>query len=529
MKKDTPYTLTFEMRADKAQKVSINGKQAHEPWEDLGFHTDVNLGSEWKPFRYTFVLSRDDENARIGFSGFPPGVYELARISLRPGGVMGLEANQRLEDGSVPVLGKGSMNLTRSARHDFLDFLWETEAAYWGGMGQYLKNELGVRALVAGTQMGWSPVHVQAALDFIDAHSYWHHPTFPGRPWDSRDWYVTNEALVNSPGGTLARLAATRVAGKPYTVSEYNHPAPISYAAEGFPMIAAYGALQGWDAIYSFAYSHNNRYEPRKFDGFFDIKCDPSRMVHMPACAAMFLRGDVAKARQTLTVPMSRQAERTKLHETQSAWTLTSTQFGLDANYALRHAIALDLRGEGSAAVERPKLGKEKVFVSDTGELRWDASQPGAGYFVADTPRTKLFTGFVRGRTIPLGSMTLKIGPTKLDWATVSITAVEGPSLDEAKRILIAATGWVQNKDAQFETLAENRITLRDRWGTEPILCEGIPIEVTLPAVPQRVHAYALDAAGNRREALKVAGRDRQATIQMGPAQQTLWYEVELK
>ena len=79
------------------------------------------------------------------------------------------------------------MNLTSTARHDFSDFLWDTEARYWWGMHRFLKNELGVKPLVAGTQMGWSPAHVQAALDYVDGHSYWQHPVFPGRPWDSRE------------------------------------------------------------------------------------------------------------------------------------------------------------------------------------------------------------------------------------------------------------------------------------------------------------------------------------------------------
>jgi len=79
------------------------------------------------------------------------------------------------------------MNLTSTARHDFPDFLWDTEAQYWWGMHRFLKNELGVKSPVAGTQIGWSPAHVQAALDYVDGHAYWQPPVFPGRPWDSRD------------------------------------------------------------------------------------------------------------------------------------------------------------------------------------------------------------------------------------------------------------------------------------------------------------------------------------------------------
>ena len=338
----------------KSSAIQVNAMQAHDPWNQLGFSADVELGPQWNAFRYTFTVDRDEPNARITWTGLDPGRYDLADVSLRPGGMLGLGRQQRLEDSSIPVLKKGSMNLTSTARHDFADFLWDTEARYWWGMHRFLKDELGVKSLVAGTQMGWSPAHVQAALDYVDGHSYWQHPVFPGRPWDSQNWYVDDLALVNQAGGTLATLASTRVAGKPYTVSEYNHPQPLTHAAEGFPMIAAFGAFQGWSAIYSFDYSGNNVYEPDKLDGYFDIKSDPSRLVHMPACAALFLRGDVAPARQTLLAPLSLEAERHQLRESRSAWTLTTDRFGVDAGWSLVHAIGLDLNAEKSAGPARP-------------------------------------------------------------------------------------------------------------------------------------------------------------------------------
>jgi hypothetical protein len=362
----------------------------------------------------------------------------------------------------------------------------------------------------------------------VDGHSYWQHPTFPGRAWDSRDWYVNDVALVNTAGGTLATLASTRVAGKPYTVSEYNHPQPLTHAAEGFPMIAAFGAFQGWSAIYSFDYTGDNHFEPNKLEGFFDIKSDPSRLVHMPACAALFLRGDVAPARQTLLAPMPRESERRQLRESQSAWTLTTDRFGLDAKWSLLHGIGLDLKAEQAVGPAR-HLPSSKTFQSDTGQLRWDVSQPGAGYFTVDTPRTKLFTGFIHGRTFDLGNVALAIGSTRLDWATVTMTVIEGQGFDGPGRILIAATGLVQNKGAQLQTLEGQRITLRDRWGEAPILCEGIAAEVSLSVPADRVTVFPLDTAGNRRSPVQPAARDGRTVIAIGPAYETLWYEAEVR
>ena len=191
--------------------------------------------------------------------------------------------------------------------------------------------------------------------------------------------------------------------------------------------------------------------------------------------------------------------------------------------------------GSGWTSRPRRRLGRRrplpstKTFLSDTGQLRWDVSQPGAGYFTVDTPRTKLFTGFVHGRTFKLGNVVLDIGSTRLDWATVTMTVIEGQGFDGPGRILIAATGLVQNKGAQLQTLEGKRITLGNRWGEAPVLCEGIPAEIVLPVPADRATVYPLDTAGNRRAAVKPTARDGRAVITIGPAYKTLWYEVEIR
>ncbi len=532
VRKDHPYTLTFHARSDAARQIHVNCMMAHDPWKRLGFDAEVALTPQWKPFRFTFIADADDPNARITITGLEPGTYEFAKVSLRPGGMVGVEAGQTIEDDTVPVLRHGEMRLTPTARNDFIDFLWDTEARYWGGMYRFLKDELRVKSIVSGTQMGYSPAHIQARLDYVDAHAYWHHPAFPGRPWDPRNWYVQNEALVNHVGGTLARLAATRVVGKAYTVSEYNHPRPISYAAEGFPMIAAFASLQDWDGVFSFAYCHNANFEPRKVDSYFDIKGDTTKLAHMPACVAMFLRGDVAAAKELLTVPLSGDMERTMLHQTRSAWTLNAGQLGLDLRWSLKHRIGLDLSDTGDVSGKKtfPQIpAGSDVFESDTGQVRWDVSQRDAGYFSVNTPRCKLWTGFVRGRTFELGNVTLKIGKTRLDWATVSMVAMDGQDFDQPGRILVAATGWQQNADAELEELGGNRVTLRDRWGNEPVLCEGVPAEITLPVEAAKVRFFPLDESGNRRKAAPVFEAENKAKLILGPQHVTVWYEVEIQ
>ena len=571
VQKGTPYTLRFYARSPQPSMIVVNCMMAHEPWENLGLVASVALGPEWKEYSYTFRANRSDPNARITFTGLQPGTYELADVRLQPGGIVGLAKNERIEEDSVPFFPRWQNTRTPAALADWIDFLWDTERQYWHGMYRFLKEELGVRSLVSGTQLYYSPPYIQAGLDYIDAHSYWQHPHFPGRPWDPVNWTVRNIALVNSPGGTLAGLAERRILGHAFTVSEYNHPAPNVYAAEGFPMLAALAAFQGWDAIYSFDYSHTREFEPRRITGFFDIKSDPSRIVHAPACAAMFLRGDVQPAQKTYGVPVSLEQERQNLRQHQNARSVTAREFGLDPRLALLHAIGMKLvdpipsaLGEDSggnkthqvggirqggpekaAGGEKPlETGTEPAspsglptldpqtttFVSDTGQLRWDITIPNAGYFVVDTPRCKLFTGFVRGRIFRLGEVELRIGRTRLDWVTVSMTVLEGEGFRGPGRILLAATGWVQNTGATLKELGAEQVTLGNQWGQEPVLCEGVPAEVVVPAPPDRVKCYALDEAGQRTQEIKVEKSPTgQAVLRLGPQYKTLWYELEIR
>src|SRR5262249_8314777 len=158
---------------------------------------------------------------------------------------------------------------------------------------------------------------------------------------------------------------------KPHCVTEYNHAAPNTFGSEGFLLLAAYGALQDWDAVYAFAYSHRGDWDTKRIAGFFDIDQHPAKMATLPAAVALFMRGDVRPAQKQTVVPLDKEREVDSLR-TGRAWDLVHAgHLGVPRETALVHRVALAT--EGSPRADGPSQPAVKVegpqYQSDTGEL----------------------------------------------------------------------------------------------------------------------------------------------------------------
>jgi hypothetical protein len=525
---ERPYTLTFWAKADRPLRINADLGQAHDPWKNLGLGAEVALTTDWKEFQFTFLANAPDSNARVNFTNLARQKVTMwvAGVSLRPGGTVGLAADERLEDGSVPVFARSSFGgRTPEGQRDWLRFLWRTEDAYWQAMQRYLKDDLKVRGVVIGTIVGCSTPNLMARLDAVDAHAYWQHPKFPHREWDQEDWVVPDRTMVNEAGGTLPGLALRRVAGKPHTVTEYNHSAPNTYGSEGFLLLAAYGALQDWDAVYAFAYSHRSDWDARHIPGFFDIDQHPTKMATLPAAVALFVRGDVRPAEKEVVAALDQERE-ADLLRTAGPWELVHAgTAGVPRKIALIHRVAVITGGGTHAKPERPAGPR---YTSDTGELLWDLSHKGRGVVTVNTPKSKAVIGYGGGKRFDLGGVVVEPGPTAQDgWCTFTITAVEGELAGGPARLLVTATGTAENTGMKWKSSAHDSVGRA--WGKAPSLVEGVPARLTLPAPAGRVRAWALDERGQRGEALTVEDADGKAAVAFGPERRTLWYEVEVK
>jgi hypothetical protein len=512
-KEGETYTASFRARAAAPRKLTVNASQAHEPWIVLG-SKEFALTSEWQRYSFTFAASQSDDRGRLSFSGLASatGPCEIADISLRIGVV----------DGGVPRNAEGTFaaftrdevaSHTVAIQRDWYSFLWATEERYWTGMKRFLRDDLHAKSLIVGTPMGWSPFPIQEQMDVIDSHAYWQHPRFPHKPWDGEDWTVAPLPMTGAAdGGVLPRLALQRVSGMPYICTEYNNAAPNPYSAETFPLVCAYAAFQDWDAIFAFAYSHRlDDWAKGYFPSFFDIDQHPAKMATLPACAALFLRGDVQPATKEIvtTVPLKTVMDTAR----RSGPRVASDAFGISPLTAFLHRTGIRL-GSAPDLPSAPTPSGSK-FTSDTGQLAWDTDDK---VVTIDTPRSKAVIGFAERRTYDLGGIGIEFGALKQGFGIIQLTVLQGADFHSARRILVTAVATAENTGMQWKGVEHDSVG--SDWGRAPSLVEGVPAKIRLPNGKWK--AWALDERGQRREEAPLS----ENTLEIGPEHKTLWYEL---
>ena len=368
-------------------------------------------------------------------------------------------------------------------------------------------------AAVIDTQASYGGIagtYRESFNDFVDMHAYWQHPHFPGRPWDSANWTIPNTPMVDDQnGGNLAGLGVYRVAGKPFTVSEYDHPAPSQYAAEMFPMIASFAALQDWDGLFQFDWGGTNP-ESRRIAGYFSLQQHPAKLAFLPAAALMFRQAGVEAAGGTarLAVPAAQVDELTAENTSVAAiW----KQAGVTGADMLDHRLELSFTESG-------KL-EATMLKGEASPLHWDTK---ARIYTVDAPAAKAVVGRCTGRTTKLSGVEFDVKSNARDFAVLTLNAVDGQPVTHSRRLLLAAAGTVENTGMGWNAA---HTSVGTRWGSAPTVCEGIAARITLTGAG-KAKVYALDGNGARASETPVSHLDGKFSFDIGPQDTTLWYEI---
>jgi len=517
----TTYQLVFRARSDSPRHLSMNVATTRSgKWESLGLTEGVELSKDWKTFRYRFQPPRDERGgARLAFDlGGDQAAVEITDLRwIQGGSSVALPEGQLLERLNVALPG---FNASDQSQSDFNQFMVDTETDFYRQTIRLLKKEIGIRVPITTTQANYQPIQILDELaDYTDIHAYWHHPVFPGKPWDSKNWLVQSESLVpfpfqdKWPRVNLLMRSSWRINGKPFTFSEWNVGEPSFFAADAIPVAAVTASLQDWDAVFFFTYqSGGDEWNTDKLLGFFEFNGQPVKLALVAALANLYRRADLPALSRSVAVSPSRRD-------------------GLGA-VALRYKVGMDPALDEGKSFEPPtaqqlSTAEHRLIRSADEQLLWDARNPQDSYVLINTPQTRVAWGFVGGKSLQLGSWQLKFGEIERNYAVAIATSHDGKPLEQSESILLTLVGNAENRDMGWNA---DRTSVGTDWGEAPTMVNGISVDLTLPIAHPALQVYALTPRGARAQEVRFeTGSDGSQTFRLGPKYRTLFYELSRK
>ncbi len=419
-------------------------------------------------------------------------------------------------------------------------FLTELKVAANRKVEKFFRDN-GIKALVSGSN--WWNTMAQTferdSLDVVDHHQYADHPWphFLPRRMNQKTTMREGNPTYMVP----VMMMPNRIFGKPFIVTEYNFCPPNQFRAEAGAMMGAYAALQDWDALYRFAWSHDpkNIREQRPIEGF-DIATDPVSILTERQIMLMYARGDVASAknRYVYAVTINEATEqgigdmwgRGLFPHAFTALGLVS-QIGsqvVDGNrsvsgkftavVASQSPAAAALSGNAFTAVN--DLPKVTDMTSDTGEITLNNKQ---GAIRIATPKTACIAAPANS-DLAAGPLSVKDATT---FCSVSASAMDNRDLTASQRVLLFHITNVINTDMQF---ADASMTHQFSNGQLPYLAKTGEVVVVLKNANPGLKLYPLQSDGTRLAPLPATYANGAYFLTLallpGAAQPTMLYEL---
>jgi len=316
--------------------------------------------------------------------------------------------------------------------------------------------------------------------------------------------------------GELGNLAYLRVAGKPFAVSEYDHPATSDFVCEMYPELAVFACRQNWDAVYAFDLgSYGSRNPDGRITGYFDQLNHPAKWSLAPFATRVFRAGLVAPATAVAELRPGNPVWGEALH-LDMLWARLNPDKPFDF---------LDCRLQVN---DRPTAATASLVRS--GQPATSPANlieaPQGRVLTAAAPQAAVATGFLGGANVVAGPLHVVCPRFGRDFATVAVVSLDGQPLATAKRLLVTVVARAENQEMKWNA---TRTSVGADWGHGPTIVERVPAMIALATkLPRKVYALAPDGTRAREvpATLAVTGPDAQIVFTVSPADQTLHYEL---
>lgn len=469
---------------------------------------DVDNPGSWTPIPVSYAQELTDQYNEWLAKNVP--ARDLASLRADSGGAR----VQRLAPEQF-------QSATKLRFHTEARFYVELEQSFFEEMRQLLKVELGVRSLILGTAdhsdsyCGYAHVRNNALLDFIDGHGYWEHPS------KGLEFRIENTPMVNDPlDSTVVQFARTPMVGKPFTISETNHPYPGEAACEGMPILTAYALFHDWDGIYWFAWGGGRlRDRSQEFSDSFRFSNDPVKMTNVAACAPMWYRRDLKAANQRIVRVYNETQMIEGLRLPRSERPFFDAAF--PRSTPLVHATRWSTEGNATTYPHAASLGQ---IEADTGQLGWYNADQAQGQVVIDAPATQALIGHFAADTRSTANMVANL---QTPFASVVLTSLDDQPIAASQRLLVAATAKTTHTGFEWY---EDRKRVK-KWGTFPSLIQPVTGRLTLRGLGDivSVEVQPLTAEGRPLGSPTLAAITQNAASLILEDQPTTWYEIRVE
>jgi len=462
-------------------------------------HVNPRTGRRWadEPALAWIALINEGNPGNYGFAPYKSSPVATAKWKAW------LAAKKKSEpaaygDVREDVIPDNAWEWTKQCRA-FAAFLADLERDFDARFMKFLREEIGCKALYSNMSSWYNPVEyqrVRMAYDYVDDHFYVDHPQFIEAQWRLPS-KCPNVNPARSDSAGFQGVVNHRLLDRPFTITEFNFSGPGRWRGVGGIMLGAQAALQDYDGIWRFAWSHDERglLEPAPL-AYFDTARDPLTRATERAALCLYLRRDVE--------PLSRV---TPMIVPDGKDDPSISRGGMDGFKNLWYGWYSRL---GTIVGGEPPAGSFGSFahpglssVKDADlKAKLDGIKPGDGHVIIDRERGVF--GVVSPRTcgfscedgeVAAGPLSAKVSVAP---CAVWASSLDGLPIESSRRMLLSHVTDVQDESIQYAD-ADRKILLK--WGRLPHLMQRGRAEISLrlSGDAKGLKVYALSANGARR------------------------------
>ncbi len=522
-KKDSIYELYFRAKSNAKHEMSAGFQRDNSPWT---YYMGANLIVDTMYQSYKVVFKAPENNTgnlRMWFRfSNNVGDFYIDDVVFKKVSINGLLESESLENKNIRRLALHELNgFTKQRVADLTDFYAQIQIDFLTEMQSWLKDSLGVKVPLAGTNwyVGPEDVFVQNTLDYLDNHSYWDHPGFPGIPWSSTNWTIKNKPMTKAKNTTIESLFnGLAVKNKPYTISEYNHGYPNQFQAEMLPIITSYLSFNGADGIMFFTYSGSWNWSEDFVNGYFDLHRNNAVMAGFPIYSYVYRNHLISESKSSITVNYQKSDILEMPLEANNGWG-THSPFPKELSYT--NKIELTFNEDEPTDLSQVPAATSSPFSVNESEIYWDKN----GLFKINTPKFNCISGqldqFGGAKT---EQMTLESGSGfgAISWLSLVDSALQNSS----KSVL-----YFGSKQINSSMVWDGINTVHNHWGKSPTFIAPLSAKIKLKNNSAGLKIFPLDKRGNpdyTKTKYFVTNNSGYSIVDINIAQdRSVWYGIE--